>query len=218
MKSKGEKWPSWVREALQGVTYWIGHRRCLYRNYPLSEGALVAEVCNLIYANLPEGLELLCEVQYSKFVAANHPPEVLKGRIRADLVVAEKSNHKEGEPIPRFIIEVKRSSAPRTQINLDLRRLAAVRCLCQDIRAFLFVISEAQRPKQFVNQEGHSILGKHKIPQSDGHYRVRRTWKAAHAFTKRERAQYACLVEVYPTPALSPSLKGSSPSARPDKQ
>ncbi len=46
----------------------MGHRRCLYRDYPLAEGALVAEVCNLIYANLPENLQLLCEVQYSSFV------------------------------------------------------------------------------------------------------------------------------------------------------
>lgn len=60
MKSKLQKQPVWVDRALQGVTYWMGHRRCLYRDYPLSEGALVAEVCNLIYANLPEALQLLC--------------------------------------------------------------------------------------------------------------------------------------------------------------
>ncbi len=54
MKTKLKKQPSWVERALQGVAYWMGHRRCLYRDYPLSEGALVAEVCNLIYANLPD--------------------------------------------------------------------------------------------------------------------------------------------------------------------
>jgi hypothetical protein len=57
------KRPRWTQRALQGVAYWMGHRRCLYRDYPLSEGALVAEVCNLIYANLPDHLELHCEVQ-----------------------------------------------------------------------------------------------------------------------------------------------------------
>ena len=45
MKTKLEKQPVWVDRALQGVTYWMGQRRCLYRDYPLSEGALVAEVC-----------------------------------------------------------------------------------------------------------------------------------------------------------------------------
>src|SRR5450759_1842594 len=45
--------PDWARQALQGVTYWMGHRRCFYRNHPLTEGALVAEICNLVHANLP---------------------------------------------------------------------------------------------------------------------------------------------------------------------
>jgi len=187
MKTKLEKLPVWVDRALQGVTYWMGHRRCLYRDYPLSEGALVAEVCNLIYANLPQTLQLLCEVQYSGFVDFSPMPEILRGRIRADLVVAERSVRREAEPSPRFIIEVKRAAAPASQINADLSRLAAVRYLCPDIRAFMFLISEAERPKH--------------IPDCDGHYRVRRTWKAAHAFKKRDRAQYACLIEIYPAPS-----------------
>jgi hypothetical protein len=200
MKSKLKKHPKWVDRALQGVTYWMGHRRCLYRDYPLSEGALVAEVCNLIYANLPEHLQLLCEVQYSSFVNRDPVPEILEGKIRADLVVAEIPARRGDEPIPKFIIEVKRASASKAQINADLSRLAAAHRLCPDIRAFLFVISEAKRPSRFVHEEGHSLLGEHKIPKFDGYYRVRRTWKAAHAFKKRERAQYACLIEAYSSP------------------
>jgi hypothetical protein len=53
----------------------MGHRRCLYRDYPLSEGALVAEVCNLIHANLSEPLQLQREVQYSTFIEGNPTPE-----------------------------------------------------------------------------------------------------------------------------------------------
>jgi hypothetical protein len=201
MKTKLEKPPVWVDRALQGITYWMGHRRCLYRDYPLSEGALVAEVCNLIYANLPQTFQLLCEVQYSGFVDFSPMPGILRGRIRADLVVAERSVRREAEPSPRFIIEVKRAAAPTSQINADLSRLAAVRYLCPDIRAFMFLISEAERPKRFVTCDGHSIYGTHHIPDCDGHYRVRRTWKAAHAFKKRDRAQYACLIEIYPAPS-----------------
>jgi hypothetical protein len=199
MTSKLKKHPEWVREALQGVTYWMGHRRCLYRDYPLSEGALVAEVCNLIYANLPADLQLLCEVQYSSLVNSDLLPEIFQRKTRADLVVAKIPERNEDEPIPRYIIEVKRASASKSQINADLSRLAVARRLRPGIRAFLFVISEANRPKRFVHQEGRSLSGKHPIPNSDGcYYRVRRTWKAAHAFKKRDRAQYACLIEVYP--------------------
>jgi hypothetical protein len=200
LETKLKKQPVWVDRALQGVAYWMGHRNCLYREYPLSEGALVAEVCNLIYANLPEAFQLLCEVQYSGFVESNPMPAILRGRTRADLVVAERPARREADPIPKFIIEVKRASARTSQINADLSRLAAVRGICPGIRAFMFLISEAERPKRFVNGEGHSILGTHHIPNSDGHYRVRRTWKAAHAFTRRDRAQYACLIEVYSAP------------------
>lgn len=195
---KLKKQPRWAQRALQGVTYWIGHRRCLYRDYPLSEGALVAEVCNLIYANLSEDLELLCEIQYSSFVKHFPLPKILQGRIRADLVVAEKAASSDADPVPKFIIEVKRASSPQALITADLQRLVAARRLRPDIRAFLFVISEAKRPKRFVHHEGHSLSGKHAIPNSDGYYRVRRTWKAAHAFNKRDHAQYACFLEVYP--------------------
>ena len=203
MKTTIKSWPKWMEKALQGVAYWIGHRRCLYRNYPLSEGALVAEVCNLIHANLSDNLLLLCEVQYSRFVGHDERPTELTERARADLVVAEEALQAGAEPIPKFIIEIKRAAAPTAQINADLRRLAAVRVVCPDIRTFLFVISEAQRPTRFVDEDGKSFLGKHEIPGSKGHYRIRRTWKAAHAFTKPDRAHYACLVEVYPTAALT---------------
>jgi hypothetical protein len=198
MKSKLNKQPRWAQRALQGVAYWMGHRRCLYRDYPLSEGALVVEVCNLIYANLPKDLQLLCEVQYSSLVNSDLLPEMFQRKTRADLVVAEIPARSGDEPIPKYIIEVKRASASKSQINADLSRLAGARRLRPEIRAFLFVISEANRPKRFVHEEGHSLNGKHAIPSTDGYYRVRRTWKAAHAFKKRDRAQYACLIEVYP--------------------
>lgn len=197
MTTSLNKRPRWTQRALQGVAYWMGHRRCLYRDYPLSEGALVAEVCNLIYANLPDHLELHCEVQYAKFVKSRELPRILQGKIRADLVIAEKPVRAGSDPVPEFIIEVKRASTSKGLIDADLQRLAAARRLCPDARAFLFVISEANRPKRFVVKEGQSIPGKHQIPKSDGYYRVRRTWKAAPAFKKREHAQYACLIEVY---------------------
>ena len=56
--STTKDWPTWLERALQGLTYWTGHRRCLYRNYPLAEAAFVAELCNLIQANLPDRYSL----------------------------------------------------------------------------------------------------------------------------------------------------------------
>jgi hypothetical protein len=192
-----EKRPSWATRALQGMTYWIGHRRCLYRQYPLAEGALVAELCNLIHANLHHDLLLTCEVQYTDLLEGKPKPDILTQRARADLVISEKPDEKDGEPTPRFIIEVKRASAPKAQIDADLQRLAAVQRTHRGVRTFMFLIAEAHRPKRFVDGEGKSLTGKYPIPNSPGHYRVRRTLKAAHAYSEVANAQYACLVEVY---------------------
>src|SRR5688572_19778057 len=106
MTSSPKDLPAWVHKALQGITYWIGHRRCLYRHYPLAEGALVAEICNLIHANLPDRFLLKCEVQYSDFIGIDEKPTVLKERARVDLVIAQKSKKANKEPSPKFIIEV----------------------------------------------------------------------------------------------------------------
>ena len=197
MKLKNEKIPRWAERALQGITHWIGHRRCVYRDYPLAEAALVAEVCNLIFANLADGMTLKCEVQYSSLLKGKESPTLLTQRARADLVVFEKPSDKAGEPIPRFIIEVKRALAPRKQILVDLRRLAAVRQEHEELRAFMFLISEAHRPIDYVNLNGTSIKGLQKISESDGRYLVRKTFKAAQAISKIDRAQYACLLEVF---------------------
>jgi hypothetical protein len=192
-------WPFWAQRALQGITYWIGHRRCLYRHYPLAEGALVAEICNLIYANLPDDLMLMCEVQYKSFLpkVKEVRNSAITQRARADLVIAKKSGTKGGDPTPKYVIEVKRAGAPKSQIDSDLRRLSALREAHKEIRTFMFVIAEANRPNRFVNEAGKSRLGRHMIEETQGYFRVRRTWKAAHAFTRVQKAQYASLLEVY---------------------
>jgi hypothetical protein len=192
-------WPSWLERALQGLAYWTGHRRCLYKNYPLAEGAFVAELCNLIHANLPDRYSLYCEVQYSELIHRDERPTQLTERARADLVVYENVPHNsEGEEQhPKFIIEVKRSLAPKAQIDADLSRLMAVRAVLPGVKTYLVVIAEAQRPKRFVSEQGSSIRKRQTIDGRAGYFKVRRTLKAAHAYTKVERSQYACLVEVY---------------------
>lgn len=201
-----ESFPKWVGFALQGITYWIGHRRCVYRHYPLAEAALVAEICNLIYTHLENDFVLQCEVMYSNLLTGKVFPSILTTRARADIVVVKQSKFTKRE-VPKFVIEVKRASALRTQIDADLRRLSAVRLEHDGIRTFMFLVAEAQRPTRFVGIDGASIQGRHAITESKGYYRVRRTWKAAHAFRSRDTAQYACLLEVYAPPARAISQK-----------
>jgi hypothetical protein len=171
----------------------------LYRDYPLAEAAFVAELCNLIHANLPEKYRLHCEEQYSEFIHRDERPSLLTEKSRADLVVYERVVNRRGERElhASFIIEVKRATAPKAQIDADLRRLMAVRAVFPDIKTYLVVIAEAHRPPRFVSESGASITKQQRIEGFDGYFKVRRTLKAAHAYTRTERAQYACLVETF---------------------
>jgi hypothetical protein len=192
-----ERIPLWSQKALQGITYWIGHRRSLYDHYPLGESAFVAELCNLIFAHL-RGHVLRCEVQYNEIAGeTNLPNEVFGRRARADLVVFDNTDDA-SNPIAKYIIEVKRGSAPKREINNDLRRLLEIKRVIPECRTFLFVISEANRHKRFVTDDGQSVPGPHPVPgDAGGHFRNRRTFKAAHAFKTKDTAQYASCLEVY---------------------
>jgi hypothetical protein len=183
----------------------------LYRDYPLSEGALVAETCNLIQANRGPNEVLLCEQQYNRLMPPATWPDTLGPRARADLIVTRDLTPKQAAEIRNLspylaaAIEVKRASAPQAQVNQDLLRLATCKRANPNAQTLLFVVAEAHRPEQFVTPEGRAILGKHPIFNANAHYRVRRackaaaafTCKAAAAFSGKESAHYACIIEVF---------------------
>lgn len=194
----------WLERALQGLAFWIGHRHSLFRDYPLSEGALVAEACNLIQANLPHDLVLLPERMYRNLVAAGKSVEGVGKQARADLVLCARAARDaavEGNLAEhtKFVIEMKRGNASTQSINEDLARLhALLKVATTGTRCFLIVVAEGFAPRRFV-KDGKSILGRHAIPNSPGHFRVRRSVKAAASFSGKESAHYACLIEVFLT-------------------
>lgn len=192
----------WLERALQGLAFWIGHRHSLFNAYPLTEGALVAEACNLIQANLPSNLILLPECMYQNLVPDGASLESVTKQSRADLVLCDKFAKPVGRegnisPFVKFVIEVKRGSSPDREVNTDLVRLHGyLRASTEDARAFLFVISESSAPRRFV-KAGKSVLGPKEIPDCEGHFRVRRTVKAAASFSGKKKAHYVCLIEVF---------------------
>jgi hypothetical protein len=192
---------TWATKSLQGITYWIGHRHCLYEHYPLGESAFVAELCNLIYAHLDQtNFSLRCEVLYRE-LATKLPPDICPHQSRADIVISKKSRIKGAEGQPTGIIEVKRGTASKTLVHADLRRLAAVGRRIGNCRTFLFVVCESYRPPAFITSDGKSVRGEHAIiDDPNACYRVRRTFKAAHAYKNKDRAQYACCLEIFDRP------------------
>jgi hypothetical protein len=203
MTIKLERCPKWAERALQGLTFWIGHRHALYNGHPLVEGALVVEACNLIRANLSNGEILLCEVQYSRLVTSGQWPISLGVKCRADLTLVKgpigSQPRESGDLVhsASAVIEVKRASASRAEIDNDLRRLAALKSRNPSVRALLFLVSEARRPIRFVSDEGRAIRGKQEISMTTAYYCVRRACKAASSFAGRNSAHYACIIEVF---------------------
>lgn len=192
----------WLEHALQGLAFWIGHRHSLFKDYPLSEGALVAEACNLIQANLPHDLILLPECMYRNLVAKGSKVQGVGAQARADLILcdaAAKVVGREGDlsPHTKFVIEVKRGNASAQSINEDLTRLHAfLKVATRGTRCLLLVVSESLAPRRFV-RDGKAILGRHSILGSTGYFRVRRSVKAAASFSGKESAHYVCLLEVF---------------------
>lgn len=200
MTSKLPKPPDWLITAMQGLAFWMGHRQALFRFYPLTEGALVAEACNLIQANLPSDMILLPECMYKNIVSPGANLIGVTGQSRVDLVVcgaAAKPIGRDGNVASelRCILEVKRGSATESEINNDLKRLHCFLAATNaNVQAFLLVICEGRAPSRFV-QNGVSVRGLKQIPNTNGHYRVRRTVKAASSFSGKSSAQYVCLIE-----------------------
>ena len=193
--------PQWLEDAIQGLAFWIGHRRAMFRYHPLSEGALVAELCNLIQVNLGDQECLHPEVPYSR-ITGGHLPGGIPTRARADLVLLRGFR----DEIPRAddlsdravaAVEVKRGTAGKALIDEDLRRLSLARSANPNMRAFLVIASEARQPGRFVSN-GKSRLGKTPVPNSpEWHYRVRRTCKAAASFSALKAQHYVCMLEIF---------------------
>jgi len=194
--------PTFLEEALQGLAFWIGHRRAYYRGYPIPEAALVTESCNLIQTNLDREQILRPEVMYRRLADTTEKPELTE-LARADLSILDRNSPNPYEEnawgAVQFVIEVKRASASDALIDEDLQRLFHFKTVSRpEARAFLIVASESTLPARFVDPEkGISRLHPHEIPGTNGVYHVRRTVKAASSFERKESAHFVCICEVF---------------------
>ena len=192
--------PLWLKNALQGLAFWIGHRCSIYSGWELSEGALVGELCNLIHAHLGDDYSLRCEQSYTKFFAAGEKPTAIAAKARVDLSVWKSRLISDGRrrSVPTFALEVKRAKSQTERIKDDLKRLAAIVEKSAGIRAILCVISEAHLPKTFVTARGFRKVGVFPIEGTDCSYQVIGVLKASPYLSSKniDRAHYCCAVEV----------------------
>lgn len=182
--------PSWLENAIQGITFWIGHRRAVYRHHELTEGAIVGELSNLIQANLRDKLRLSCEVKYTTLSVKKAFDKTLEGG-RVDLAVYSQTRSR--RRAYSTVVEVKRSTAAVDQINKDFSRLSAFKKHNPNIRAFLIIVSQARKPTRFVSSTG----GAEQTRVDAVRTRVRRVCSASSALKRGDSAHYAVAVEVF---------------------
>ena len=210
--------PAWADDALQGITFWIGHRRAMYRHHELTEGAIVAELANLISHRLVgddnQKTHLYCEVLYRNVLTDKEVKASKEswGGTRLDLLVASESVSRPQVRTHDFstsvtqVIEVKRA-LPQSKITGDLQRLANLVVAKPSVRAFLIVVAEARIPKPYAGpsiskdkrQDVRAQTGRHVIEGTDCYFMVKRVCKASASFKSFSNAHYACLIEVLPT-------------------
>jgi len=134
------KLPKWAEPLLQGLSYWLGYKKQLYRHYPLSEGAIIGEALHLIYSNIGEGEKLECEVMYNMLNEnINH-----MGNARADIVIKNPND------IPIHVIETKRSIAPNAAIIDDFKKLANAKSKFPNCHFYLLLVAQGRRPSNYV--------------------------------------------------------------------
>jgi len=158
---------------------------------------MVAELCNLLFANLPPNLKLVCEVKYSDLLMIPNKKTMFTEKSRVDLCVCGPlTKGDEPQQKVQYVFEVKRGSASTAAVNDDLRRLLELKKARPKVSAFLLLVSERRLPARFVTPKSFAVKKKLSIPATDGHCYVRAVMKAVPAVKSLQNAHYACAIEV----------------------
>ena len=138
--------PGWLTNAMQGICYWVGHRRAYYRHHSLVEGAIVSELANLINSQIGKNDQLHCEVQYADILEDQVPG--VDRKIRLDMVVRTDPVEGKYDLEKITVIEVKRGNAAKEDVIHDITRLAALKEVMPEISAYVLIVSENKLPTQ----------------------------------------------------------------------
>jgi len=184
-----------IKDALQGLAFWISYRQTLYRWHLLNEGSLVVEFVNLLNARLAKvdsEFKIECESQYED-----------SGRERMDVEITRKDDSQVA------IIEFKRYLAGPKAIKEDMKKLLNRKN--SNVSCFLVVVSEGKRPEKYVDNYGKAIKG-NLNPNGDFSAFVRGVLKSTGTLKrykkrgknsskvkdKLPKMDYCCLIEILP--------------------
>lgn len=193
--------PQWAEPAIQAISYWMGWNHVRYRHWPLTEGALVAELQRLIASNIGSD-EALCaevDVKYLCDPKLTTDEKIRGGRV--DIVITKKvkgqrPNDKQVRENVVAIIEVKRAKQ-WNKIKEDIVRLSMLSShLGASVRSFVIVTSEAKPFEKRFAKNGKALKPIQSLDNAE--YKVLRLCRATAALGQSKAPHCACIVEVRP--------------------
>lgn len=152
--------PRYWQKVLQALAYWIAYKKEYFHDHLLSEGAIVAELTQLLSANTDSNQRVECERMYKHFCTS------ISENIRADIVVGVKpeKTQKEKEEKKRKlisltelteVIEVKRYETDFKGIEKDFEKLDKLKILKTakpSLRLFQVIVDQNSRPQKLMNE------------------------------------------------------------------
>lgn len=146
---------------LQALAHWVAYKKEYFYGHLLPEGAIVAELTQLIAANINEGQRLECERMYKDFDSS------INGQARADIVIGSKPVRTEEEKKSHVkkmmslddlaeVVEVKRYEGNFIKTQEDFEKLAQLKVNNPGLRLFQVVVGQRSLPVKLFTK-AHSL-------------------------------------------------------------
>lgn len=146
--------PQYWSPVLQALAHWIAYKKQYYHGHLLSEGAIVAELTQLLSAKIDTNFKIQCERMYKDFVRS------LNDQTRVDIVIGDKLKVTTKGKLKvdglTDIIEVKRYEGQFSKIEDDFEKLAVLKDACSEARLFQVIVGQHILPDKLFT-DNHNV-------------------------------------------------------------
>ncbi len=198
--------PKYWNSTLQALCYWIAYRKEYFYGNLMPEGAIVAELTQLLSTNCDSSLRIECERMYKDFGSnddSNARMDICIGKRVISSVLDSKM--KKAQHHQKFLekddlfeaIEVKRYEGDIKRLYEDMEKLGKFKVAEQQpIRRFLVVAGQRELPTEFFNKK-HNLIRKNIYKGDAKIVAIPRISKKAYS-TKKDSSKgvFAVLIEI----------------------
>lgn len=190
--------PKYWNEILQGLSYWIAYKKQYFKDHLLTEGAIVAELTQLLSAKIESNMRIECERMYKEI-----NPQIID-QSRVDILIGKKTNDKyKNGKIKKLmpnelleIIEVKRYEGDWKKVEVDFEKLFKLKKNLPNTRLFQIVVGQEKLPDKIFNSK-HNLM-RRSIYNGNVELKTlpRLSKKAFSTKKESEKGVYSILIEI----------------------